>query len=164
MKKDSSFYPKVREAYVNEMTNYIRSVRRITKRITEEERINFTGALNTYEKIIYEFIISTDRIEDLIDQLSASAMTIEKEIHEIIGDKNYQKDNPKLINGNQQSKHRYSKRSWLIEKGKGLIRCLHDHGVKYTLMRIFLGKRRAIQYEVKQNNRKGENKNGERKD
>ncbi|MGN0565343.1 MAG: glycosyltransferase family 2 protein [Candidatus Limousia pullorum] len=158
MGKCDAFYPEVRDAYVNEMNEYVQSVRRNAKSIPQQEREEFYVSLNHYEKIIFDFICANDQIEGLVDQLGVTAVSIENEINENIASSagDVPKAGVKLQNTGEikkpeEKKERQESKNRFLQKVCNFFCCLRQHGFKYTMIRLFCGRRKAIQYEVIKN-------------
>lgn len=158
-RKCSSLYPKVCDAYIKIINEYVRSVRRITKKITEEERTQFYNSLNHFERTIYDYIMSSDRLEELIDRLCVTAAEVEGKINEIVvsvsaGGRQaiapLQNTIP-INNSNLEGKTEEAVRQKKGLKGKvrGFFRCLKERGFRYTMVRLFGGRKRAQAYAKK---------------
>ena len=153
---NEKLYPRVRDAYINEMNAYIRSVRRISKLVSEEELQNFYNTLTVYEKILYDFIISVGKMEKIIDELGETQAKIEQKMNEIIvahnqaGISNIDKLNGQQLKQSAEIAVAEDKRKGrLRRKAQGFFRCLKTHGFRYTFIRVFGGRERARQYEIK---------------
>ena len=154
VQKGNAFYPKARDAYVSEMANYVRAIRRIAAGLPQEEREKYYSSLNHGEKILYDFILSTNGIEGMIEQLCVTTADVENKINEIVAayggkDKNgIARQDAGAAGGAKPEKSAPKRKHWFRQKVRGFFRCLREHGFTYTMIRLFGGRERALRYEA----------------
>lgn len=165
LRMDKMLYPPVRKAYLSEMNNYIRCVRRISKIVPEEELNNFISELTDFERVIYDYVISVGKTEKYIGDLTVSFDKVKNKINEMVNVLNAGDSGNKIsaMTGyNAHQKGRDDKNLVVAEKLrvspigkiKGLFRCLREHGFVYTVIRILRGKRKAVEFEIRKSNKK----------